>query len=84
MGPMSAVLGGTPGISSQMGMAKKQAESAAEQIRTANRIVDSLAAQFPAASADVEKCKQALTAILSKIVGSQIQSETQSETGVMG
>lgn len=84
MGAMQSVLGGMEGISSQAGMAKKQAESAAEQIRAANRILDSLAAQFPAASRDVEKAKQSLTAILGKIVGSQAQSEAQPETGVMG
>lgn len=82
--PMTAAMGGIQGFSSQQSMEKKQAESAAEQIRTANRILDSLAAQFPAASREVEKAKQALTGILGKIVGSQAQSETQPPTGVMG
>jgi|SRR5271155_1371163 len=63
---------------------KRQTESAMDQIRQANTIIDSIAAQFPATSAEVQAAKAAMVKIMTKIVGSQSQPQSQQPTGVMG
>jgi len=65
-------------------MQKRQSESAMDQIRQANSIVDSIAAQFPAAAEEVKAAKTAMVKIMTKIVGSQTQPQSQQPTGVMG
>ena len=65
-------------------MQRRQQESAMDQIRQANAIVDGLAAQFPAAADEVKAVKAAMVKIATKIVGSSTQPQSQAPTGVMG
>jgi hypothetical protein len=84
--PYQAALSNTPSMGGNgQDMARKQVESAMEQIRTANQLIGGLANQFPAAAKELDAVKQALVKVASKIVGSQSQTETpQPPTGVMG
>jgi hypothetical protein len=65
-------------------LARRQVDSAMEQIRSANSLIDSLATQFPAAAEESKAVKKAMTQLMIKIVGSQSQPESPAPTGVMG
>lgn len=85
LAPYQAASSGSPSLGAGQDMARKQVESAMEQIRSANQLIGGLAAQFPAAAKELDAVKQALVKVASKIVGSQSQTETpQPPTGVMG
>ena len=85
LAPYQAAASDTPSLGSGQDIARKQVESAMEQIRSANTLLDGLAAQFPAAAQEVDAAKKMLVKVTVKIVGSQSQSEApQTPTGVMG
>jgi hypothetical protein len=65
-------------------LARRQVESAMEQIRNANTLIDSIATQFPAAAEEARGVKKAMTQLMVKIVGSQAQPESPAPTGIMG
>lgn len=75
----------TPTLGATQGIARQKVESAMNQIRSANQLLNGLATQFPAAAQEVDACKKALVKVGVKIVGSQSQSDSQpTPTGVMG
>ncbi len=85
LGAYQAAASATPAMGEGQGLVRKQVESAMNQIRSANQILDGLASQFPAAADAVDIAKKALVKVTVTIVGSQSQSEApQASTGVMG
>ena len=80
------MLSQSPAFGQQDGndLAKQQAESAMQQVRQANSIMDGIARQFPAAAKEVEAVKAAMVQVLTRIVGSQSRAVSQPSTGVMG
>jgi hypothetical protein len=84
MQPYQAASSNTQPLGADQSLARKQVESAMQQIRSANQLLDGLAAQFPAVAKEVKAAKDSLIKITTGIVGSQGQSESQPPTGVMG
>lgn len=72
------------GANDVQALQQRQTESAMNQIRQANTIIDSIASQFPAAAQEVQAAKAAMVKIMTKIVGAQTQPRSQQPTGVMG
>lgn len=54
------------------------------QIRDLHGMIDGLARQYPAASQEADAVKQALVAMMNKIVASPQGREASQSTGVMG
>lgn len=54
------------------------------QVRDLHQMVDGLARQYPGASQEADAVKQALVALMNKIVASPPGREATQQTGVMG
>lgn len=79
-----AVSAQTPSVTGGSNVARRQVETAMEQIRSASQILSGLASMFPAAAEQVDEAKKALVKVTTRIVGSQTQPEQPQPTGVMG
>ena len=84
MQSFGAMASETPSLGGGQDLARKQMETAMEQIRAANKIIDGIASQFPAAAQEADAVKKALVKVTVKIVGSQAQPQNPQPTGVTG